>query len=50
MPPGGVLVVVGVMDETTVEDADQSVAEVSERGVMGISSGSPVVVEGPCPR
>ena len=44
--PGSVFVVDGV-GETAVEDAHQSVAEVAEGGVVGVSGGPAVVVEGP---
>jgi hypothetical protein len=46
VPPGSAFVVIGVANETAGQDADETSSDVTERGVMGIAGGSPVVVEG----
>ena len=43
--PGGVFVVESPVAEAAVEDADETVAECSERLVVEISLGSPLIVE-----
>jgi hypothetical protein len=44
--PGNGFVIGAVVDETTVENADQAVSEGSEGGMMSIASGPVGVVEG----
>ena len=46
MGPGGVFVVVGSGLYAAVEDADEAVAERSERLMMEVAAGASVVLEG----
>ncbi len=47
VPPGCLLVVAGMADKATVEDAHQPITDVTERCVVSVSGGPAVVVEGP---